>query len=44
MSLGVYIKDEKNIQAIIADFLGIKLDSIKMKARLPSKKLQKARE
>ena len=42
--LGVYIKDEKSLQAIIKEFLSIKVDSIKMEARLPPAKLKKAED
>ena len=42
--LGVYIKDKKSLQATIADFLGIELNSIIIKTRLPLAKLKKAED
>lgn len=42
--LGVNIKDKKSLQATIADFLDIKLDSIKMEAKLPLVKLKKVED
>lgn len=44
LELGVHIKDEKSLQAKIANFLGIKLDSIAMEARLLPAKLKKAQD
>ena len=41
---GVHIKDKKSLQATIAEFLGIELDSIKMEARLPLAKFKKAED
>lgn len=41
--LGMKINEKKNICDTRAEFLGIKIDTIAMEARLPADKLQKAK-
>ena len=42
--LGLMVNHTKDILGYIADFLGIELDSIRMQARLPPDKLERARK
>lgn len=42
--LGLKIKESKNIRSTLAEFLGIKIDTLAIEARLPERKLSKAKE